>query len=407
MPDNLNYGDRTPEDICLLCRRNTEESIANSNATNSHFTPMGMIQSNTGRRNYETTVTINLGGGETHQIYYGRSNLQNDNPEIGDDPHTADYIFCQECEDKLAEVEGLMIDVLNRKLRHPNHNQNFPTTVLSETVSFKECRQVDSLKFKLFIYSIIWRQNLQQQLEFNGQGILKDATEEKLRLAVVSGLYDGTEDNELLHNCFPFSIITAIEFSDTTKHHISPHVKKNYPEVFCVNEYLVMMYDQNELDNEEEMINRAFFGIPQDAFNEALDNNGNELIRIGFISNEAFENIQNLTWKEVAEIKFDNIGKDEFMFALQNSFPGLNISRQYLSLDRGMNEGQRNFGGAIINMNANWINVQNRPLVRYKLIQHTIPNRNGIRVPVYAGIIEILNDDGNRYQRLGFYGNID
>jgi hypothetical protein len=66
----------------------------------------------------------------THRIYYGRSNLQNTDPEIRIDPHAKDYIFCQECEDKLGLLEGEMIDYLNTKLRHPNQVQNFPTTIL-------------------------------------------------------------------------------------------------------------------------------------------------------------------------------------------------------------------------------------------------------------------------------------
>jgi hypothetical protein len=176
-----NYSDRTPQDICLLCQRKKGADKAYSTATNSHFTPMGMIQSNTGRRHFEMTVSINLASGEEHTVHYGMSNLDNTNPEVTQDPHKANYIFCQDCEKGLGVVEGKMTPVLNQKLRNPNQGQNFRAEHISDKVTYRECIRVAPLQFKLFIYSIIWRQNLQQQLKFNGQGLLSKKTESFLR----------------------------------------------------------------------------------------------------------------------------------------------------------------------------------------------------------------------------------
>lgn len=398
MPVILNFGERTPEDLCLLCQRDEGVEIANSTATNSHFTPMGIIQSNTGRRNYEFTASINVASDVPIEIYYGRTNLENTDPVIREDPHTADYIFCQDCEDRLGVIEGVIIDVLNSNLRNPNHSQNFPITELGNGVFYKECNRVDTLKSKLFFYSIIWRQNLQQQLKHEGQGILDDEVQEKLRLAIVSGLYEGLEGNELLVNCFPFSIVTANSFEDSTLHLICPHPKRNYPEVFCINDYILLLYYKDDDENEEEEINRGFCTLPLNIFNEELDNNLTEPIRIAFISDELYNGFQKESWKVSKQIRYDTVAREEFTFILNSSFD-LTVNKSTIKLDNELSREQKQLIANSIDRYTYWVNVQNRRLIRYKTIR--IPD--GHNLPIFAGVIELENEGNQRYQRICFY----
>lgn len=398
MPVILNFGERTSGDLCLLCQRNQEPEIAHSTATNSHFTPMGIIQTNTGRRDYEFTASINIASDEPIEIYYGRANLENTDPIIREDPHTADYIFCQDCEDRLATNENEIIDILNNKLRNPNHSRNFPVTELENGVSFKECARVNVLSFKLFFYSIIWRQNLQQQLKHEGKGVLDEAVQEKLRLAIVSGLYDVLEENELLVNCFPFSIITANEFDDSTRHFICPHPKGNYPEVFCINDYILLLYYRDDDDDEEEEINRNFCSLPENVFDEELDNVLNESIRIAFIRNEFYNSFQQESWKVSKQIRYDTIAKEEFAFILNSSFD-LIVNKSTIKLDNELSLEQKQLIANSIDQYTDWVNVQDRRLIRYKTIR--IPD--GHNLSIFAGVIELENEGNHRYQRLCFY----
>jgi hypothetical protein len=386
-----NYRDRTPQDICLLCQRKKGADKAYSTATNSHFTPMGMIQSNTGRRHFEMTVSINLTSGEEHLVHYGRSNLDNTNTEITQDPHMANYIFCQECEDKLSEVEDKVIPVLNQKLRNPNQAQNFQAERISDDVTYKECIRVAPLEFKLFVYSIIWRQNLQQQLEFKGQGILSKKTESLLRKAITSGLYDGWDKNQLLVNCLPFSMITSENFTNPTEHYINPYPIENYPIVFCVNEYLVLLYDQS-------------LNLPESVYHEELDNTEEEPIRIVFVPDHTFGLFQTRTHEISGNLYMRSIAKVEFHFALMNTFQNLQIDPSFSFLDSEISEEQKKVAAQIISSSAEWTTVEGRKMTRFKLVKHYIPSRQKKKTPVYMGLLEIRNLDGNLYHRLGFYG---
>jgi hypothetical protein len=102
---------RSKENLCLICNLNS------SDKTNSHFIPAGLLKSNIGDRNYEEAYTIGVSEQVPITDYFGRSNLNNTDTEIKQNPHASDYIFCSGCENKLADLEHVFLPFLNSPTR--------------------------------------------------------------------------------------------------------------------------------------------------------------------------------------------------------------------------------------------------------------------------------------------------
>ena len=268
-------------------------------------------------------------------------------------------------------------------------------------------QQLINTKYHLGIHLIKEFTLLQQQLAFGGKGILDTQTERRIREAVVSGLYEGSRGNKALTSCFPFSVITADSFTDATENNISPHPLANYPEAFCLNEYIVLLYYKNDTEYEEDLINRNLCGLPPVVFQEELYNVDEEPIRIVFISDDDFSNFQNLTHSEGASIKLASIAREEFSYALQETFPKVPIRGEYLFLDSEISDQKKQLAAKLLGRVEGWTDVVDRKMTRFKIVQFSIPNRHGKKTNVQMGMIEIQNTDTNLYYRIGFYGNVD
>lgn len=289
---------RSPEDLCLLCRK------CKATATNSHFTPMGMIKSNTGKRNKEETYSIDPFNNIS--VYYGRENLKSIDIEIKEDPHSMDYIFCQKCEDLLADVlESPAIGFLNQDFRNSNKSKKFAEKKLMG-VSYKTSLNFDSSLFHAFIYSIIWRQCLQQKLA-GFDKVLPEVVMDNLRELIYNATYSiQNEKQNLLHSSYKYNIVTSpnIPYSVNKEGYkvstitlIGPYFKKSYPHIFGVNEFLIFFYSDGFANN---IINRNFPFLPDVILSEELLNGKNFPIKIGLISDEDFENFQLQIWSERA-----------------------------------------------------------------------------------------------------------
>lgn len=300
---------RSPEDLCLICGKETD---AKADATNSHFTPMGIIKSNTGKRDYEETHSIHPNN--KIETYWGSSNLKNTDPIQRPDPHKIHYIFCNTCENLLSTVlESLVIDLLDRGLRNSDKAQNFPETKISDNIWYKECVRAESLRIKLFFYSIVWRQSLQQNLSGVASEILSPEQMEYLRSVIYSGLYEGIENNEKIANCYPITIVTANGFKDSTLHLISPHFNKNHPEVFCANDYLIFLYTEGF---DKGIVNDDFLGLPSEAFSQEVMNQGSKTFKVTFIEDDAFEAFQKATWGK----RYEKIRRDKVIDDFKHAF---------------------------------------------------------------------------------------
>ena len=152
---------RTPEDICLLCKRNK------SDKKGSHFTPIGILKKVIGKRGAEHEVTIDPFKGQVSE-YFGRDNLKNTDPTIRQSDNVADYIFCTDCEKKLGIIEGECIDKLH----------SFSENLLKGALQIKKTQAGNTFfRFKkthknivtLFFYSVIWRQILNDSLSHKVQ----------------------------------------------------------------------------------------------------------------------------------------------------------------------------------------------------------------------------------------------
>lgn len=180
---------RTSIDICLLCQNNKADK------TNSHFLPASLLQTNIGRRDYEEAYSIDVSS-ETPTIpYYGRSNLKNTDPTIKQNPHTSDHIFCSDCEAKLAQLESENIPQLKNHLENQNEVDELTITSFNPT---------NTNSFTSFIYSIIWRFNLQIKLK-QAIDILPSEIENNLRV----NIHQYCENSSFSAPHLPFSIFST------------------------------------------------------------------------------------------------------------------------------------------------------------------------------------------------------
>lgn len=153
---------RTPDNLCLICNTNK------SNKTNSHFIPAGLLKSNVGKRDNEFIFVADLSIENNLSEYFGRSNINNQDPVIKQNPHAADFIFCDKCEKDLSALENKYIPFLNSI-------NDSKSKFLGKTIL--EFDDINIIEFKIFIYTLMYRLNLQSILKNGLTGISDDVFE--------------------------------------------------------------------------------------------------------------------------------------------------------------------------------------------------------------------------------------
>jgi len=223
---------RTSEDICLLCK------INKSDKRGSHYTPAGITKRVIGERDKEELHTICSHEAET-SIYYGRSNLSNKDPEIKKPPHVDDYIFCTECEKRLGIIES----ECNNPLILLSEALVQGTLTISKTKNGNKYYSFERPNRNIIIvyfYSIIWRQCLQQQLEFSSVFISK-GFQEKLREIIyteISKPIKEIEESNNFENYPPLIILTTYHKGDNSINFITPNPTPSNPELFFIGNYI-------------------------------------------------------------------------------------------------------------------------------------------------------------------------
>ncbi len=232
---------RTPEDICLICKTNKADKEG------SHFTPIGMIKTVVGKRNYEHEITISPGKGEIDQ-FYGRSNLNNTDTEIHQSDNVADYIFCTECETNLGKIESECIDKLH------DFSKKLVEEKLQLKVTTKGNACFDFTKpnknvLTLFFYTIIWRQILLDSLLHKVQ--FPVAFIERLRTIINSEIKKSIADIEKSGDYvnYPKLIIYTSyhKDSDTTGYTYNPNPYPSNPELFTVGTYDTLIFKPDRI----------------------------------------------------------------------------------------------------------------------------------------------------------------
>jgi hypothetical protein len=266
---------------------------------------MGMLSSNTGKRNHEETYTI---AADTPKIetYYGRSNLKNTDPTAQKDPHAMDYIFCPACEGKLSTLESYCIPILNSDVRDEKKAGNFPVTNTKGSFYYKTCVNENYRRFTLFLYSIVWRQCLQQRVA-TGTRIISEEFDEGVRLILSQCLstdLSSIDECQIIDQLPPYSIITQEELEDATKNAVNPFQRRSNPSLFFVNSLNVLVY-WDGLENKTLSID----GLDEDIMNSDIVNTASIPIKVYFTSKVEWDLMRKATYSILAKQMLDNLAK--------------------------------------------------------------------------------------------------
>lgn len=232
---------RSPNHICLLCQNNKADKKG------SHYTPAGLIKREIGKRDYEEIYSINSFQASA-SVFKGRSNLSNTDTSIRQADHIDDYIFCSVCEKQLATIES----ECNERL------VQFTDDLIKGNLAIRKTKNGHKYIFlkkpgknilSLFFYSVIWRQCIQQKLEF--QSIFTtEEFQENLRDIIAKEIakpLNEIEQSDNFKNYPGLIILTTYHKGDRTKSWINPNVTPSNPELFFIGAFKALIFISNNL----------------------------------------------------------------------------------------------------------------------------------------------------------------
>ncbi len=229
---------RKSSDLCLLCQKNQAKQ------TNSHIIPAFLLDSNTGKRGKEFAFVFDTGKLET-EIYYGRDRLDNPSTEVKKNPHTVDFYFCPACEKKLGALEGKNAAHITKNFRDAKFAGNYRIHS-SEDLVWKDLLKVSPDDFNVFFLSIVWRKALQEQIE-SGTTIIPENDLDVIRGLIYSYVSGDFDTYKKLRGKYPMMILTADSFTDATANLVAVPNWFKRPVRFFMNEFLVLLYTEEDL----------------------------------------------------------------------------------------------------------------------------------------------------------------
>lgn len=265
---------RSPEDICLLCQDKKADKKG------SHYIPAGLIKREIGDRDYEEIYTINSFHASA-SVYKGRSNLSNTDTTIKQGEHIADYIFCSFCEKQLGKIESEsthQLVKLTDDISKGNHSVHKTKNRNKYIVLKKPSKNI----LTLFFYSVIWRQCLQQKLDFETI-FTTEEFQENLRGIIAKGITMSLKEIEKLDDFKHYPeliILNTYHKGDRTENFISPNVKASNPELFFIGSYKALIF----INNLEFIDFSNNTGLPTEILDKDLIINKNSNSIIGIIN---------------------------------------------------------------------------------------------------------------------------
>lgn len=265
---------RTQEDDCLLCQLNK------ATKKGSHMIPASLVDSMVGKRNKEESYKIRPASEAPIDVAFGRGNLKNTNPEHKQIQFVKDFVFCPECEGKLAVLENEINPVLTTKIKDSKQKQNFPETKLPSGISYLTCEKVNTDVFKLYVLSLLWRLHISYYLEI-GKPFLRNEDSDWIRLRLIESVGINIKENnqkcdsKLLEQ-LPFVLCGCLE--DIVKDESSeeedffnlaiPHPDYIRPYCFLFNNFLVVFgFTSDQLESVDELIHLKHFSVNKKLLN--------------------------------------------------------------------------------------------------------------------------------------------
>lgn len=269
--------ERTKEMLCALCQLNKAD------ATGSHFAPAWLIESTIGERDKEEAYVLDAYSNNI-EVYFGRGNLKNSNPEIKKNFHVQDYIFCNDCEKKLGDIESEVAPFIRQRIRLEKYRSQFSVTTLDDTMTLKITKQFSPAIFHTFIYSVIWRICLQHRLDLNNSAIQANI-EENIRYFLVKQLSVPikTLRKERFNLPYPYTVFTAndIEIEDSTVINVDSEFTN--PALFFVSSIMVLFHFGSALK-----YRKYSKRLPESLNEEKFANENTDEIKVLVVSKKLF-----------------------------------------------------------------------------------------------------------------------
>ena len=293
---------RVPTDQCLLCK--TEEATR----TNSHWVPASLLKSMIGKRDKEESNAFSSYIISRLDTYYGRSNLKNTDTTLREHHYALDFIFCDNCENRLAVIEGIVPKIIQDEIRLSNKASNYQEDLSLLNIPFKKCLRLDNSIYRLFIYSIVWRISMIYRLK-HGFEILELDYENKLR--IILNEYLNMDPVAIKNNGakipnYDFQIVSADTFKPDTGNIVYTEKIYQNPNVYYVNEFIILFYPHGYAVSGQDSYHIPIKSIIE--FPEIL-NSVDDDPKIGFITGDHFRNLTQIVFRDLAKDVVNEITK--------------------------------------------------------------------------------------------------
>ena len=222
-------ANRTAQDICLLCQ------IRLATKRNSHIFPKFWVKNILGPENQKEGYAVSSSSDKLGQ-------------KVQDSPKE-DFIFCPECEMRFGFLERYIANNFYNLYKSSANASIFPVTKrMGDELDIMTAVNVSPVFFKLFIYSLVWRASISNNVIFSNFK-LNSETEEKLRIILDSYLQNSEMDNLSYCNdnignfeSLPVNIITTLSPADSTSNMIAPFDADDGRILLFANEFMIIIY---------------------------------------------------------------------------------------------------------------------------------------------------------------------
>lgn len=242
---------------CIICGgRHNEDKDAN--ATGSHIIPASLLQKCIGKHYSEESYEIDSSNVDV-DVYYGRDNLKNVNPEVKKHHYKEDNILCQLCEDKLGKLEGDFSTEFLQKFRLEKFKHNFNYYHLDLGLEICEPKRLTNLQIHAYIYSIILRFCRNEEMKHEQSIILNESELIKIQSFVYGFLYK--KENNYSDSISDFNLILTFDKYSQTDSLIATLEEIKDPYIFYFCEVIVQLFTNGVNENNDNSFRKCITNI--------------------------------------------------------------------------------------------------------------------------------------------------
>jgi hypothetical protein len=254
---------------CIICDKSP-------NAKGSHIVPASLIQNCIGKHYSEESYKIDSSTA-TFDVYFGRDNLKNTNPEIKKHHHKEDGMLCQKCETRLGKLESEFSTEFLQKFRIDKFKNNFDEYMLETGFEISEPKKLSNLKIHVYIYSIILRYCRDLEIK-NGVTILTESELVNIKTFVNGFLYE--HESNYLESISNYNLILVFNKYSEKGSFVFALKELKSPYIFYFCEVIVQLFTNDLSEKAKHLFNNCLNNIkdqkakliigPSDFFNDLI-----------------------------------------------------------------------------------------------------------------------------------------